>query len=81
MRGTQDFVDFTNERGIPFGAAAKVDSVMNLIMELECNIEISVNYSTIIPQSVIRLFPLGLLNAMVETCLGIAATLVKHGRY
>jgi UDP-4-amino-4-deoxy-L-arabinose formyltransferase/UDP-glucuronic acid dehydrogenase (UDP-4-keto-hexauronic acid decarboxylating) len=62
-RGLQDFVHLANERGIPIGISTNVDSVMDIIMESECDIGISVNYPAIIPQSVIKLFPLGILNA------------------
>jgi len=61
----EDFQEFANKKEIPFLYHPKVyaESIIQLTKGKKTDICISVNYSGVIEQEVIELFPLGVLNA------------------
>jgi len=62
---SKDFQKFARANNIPFlhDTSITVDKLLNLISDLQTEICISVNYSGIIAENIISLFPLGILNA------------------
>jgi len=63
-KGSDDFRALAKELGIPFVHTAKIDEQTDFIRSLPpMEIGVSLNYSGIISQRVIDLFPLGILNA------------------
>lgn len=63
-RVSQDFKDKAEELNIPFFHTAKIETIVDLLRELpDIDIGVSLNYSGVIPESVISLFRLGVLNA------------------
>ncbi|MBP95978.1 formyl transferase [Candidatus Poribacteria bacterium] len=62
-RTAKDFRDLADEWNIPFVQGSKIDKHMDFLQNEETDIGVSINYTGIIPQSVIDLFPLGILNA------------------
>ncbi len=61
---SDDFQHLANSWGIPFIRTPKIEETIETIKNLPLiDIGVSLNYSGVIPESVISLFPLGILNA------------------
>ena len=61
---SEDFRTLADSCGIPYIFTPRIDEAIDVIRSLPAiDIGVSLNYSGIIPQSVIELFPLGILNA------------------
>lgn len=58
-----DFKDLAYQLKIPFAQGSKILDFYDFLKTVNADISISINYSGIIPQSVVDLFPLGILNA------------------
>jgi methionyl-tRNA formyltransferase len=58
-----DFKDLAYQLKIPFAQGSKISDFYDFLQSVNADISISINYSGIIPQSVVELFPLGILNA------------------
>ena len=62
-RKASDFRKLAALWNIPFVQDVKIANHINFFKELRADIALSVNYTSIIPQSIIDIFPLGILNA------------------
>jgi UDP-4-amino-4-deoxy-L-arabinose formyltransferase/UDP-glucuronic acid dehydrogenase (UDP-4-keto-hexauronic acid decarboxylating) len=62
-RTALDFKELAQNLKIPFALGSKISDFHEFLKAVNADISISINYSGIIPQSVINLFPLGILNA------------------
>ena len=63
-RTSADFKDLASSFGVPFIYSPRIEETVGAIRELrKIDIGVSLNYSGVIPQSVIDLFTLGILNA------------------
>lgn len=60
---SKDFEELANKVGAKYIYTNKLDESKEEIKKTNCEIAVSLNYSSIISQSVIELFPLGVLNA------------------
>ncbi|MEM5570342.1 methionyl-tRNA formyltransferase [Aliarcobacter butzleri] len=60
---SKDFEEFANKIGAKYIYTNKLDEYKEEIKKTNCEIAVSLNYSSIISQNVIELFPLGVLNA------------------
>lgn len=60
---SKDFERLANKIGTKYIYTNKLDEYKEEIKKTNCEIAVSLNYSSIISQSVIELFPLGVLNA------------------
>lgn len=58
-----DFKSLASELNVPFAITPNIRSAYDLLLNADAEVGVSVNYSGIIPQDVIDLFPLGILNA------------------
>lgn len=58
-----DFNDLSKKLKIPFIQGTSIDSHFQLLKKSKADIAVSINYNGIIPQKIIELFPLGILNA------------------
>ena len=58
-----DFKELAYQLKIPFAQGSKISDFYDFLQTVNADISISINYSGIIPQSVVELFPLGILNA------------------
>lgn len=58
-----DFHDLSKKINVPFLVSSKIFNYKNILTKTNSDIGISVNYTGIVPQSVIDLFPYGILNA------------------
>lgn len=61
-RGVEDFKNLAKTFDATFARGAQIDKHYELFQNLDADIAVSINYSGIIPQSIIDLFPLGILN-------------------
>ena len=59
----QDFQFLAKELGVPFSQGSKIDAFRDILIMVKPDIAVSINYTGVIPQSVINIFPLGVLNA------------------
>ena len=48
---------------VPFVNSARIESQATMLRESKADLAVSINYSGVIPESITRLFPLGILNA------------------
>ena len=62
-RTALDFKNLAQQLRIPFAMGSKISDFHEFLKAVNADISVSINYSGIIPQSVINLFPLGILNA------------------
>ncbi|MFW5607387.1 MAG: methionyl-tRNA formyltransferase [Campylobacter hyointestinalis] len=60
---SRDFENLANKIGAKYIYTNKLDDHKEELKEVNCDIAVSLNYSSIISQDVIDLFPLGVLNA------------------
>lgn len=63
MRTSDDFNELALALKIPFAQGSNIRDFRRFLIDASANIAVSVNYATIIPQEIIDLFPLGILNA------------------
>ena len=63
IRKSADFQNLAEEWSIPFATGAKIVDYYDLLADSGADIAVSMNYPGIFPQSIIDLFPLGVLNA------------------
>lgn len=62
-RTAKDFKELAKAMDIPFAQGSNIIEHYEFLKNVNANIAVSINYSGIIPQSVIELFPMGILNA------------------
>lgn len=62
-RNADDFEKLAAEWRIPFAKGARILDHYDFLRSAKAEVGVSVNYSGVIPQAVIELFPLGLLNS------------------
>lgn len=61
---SDDFKRLATEWNIPFVKTAQIENAHNLLQDLNgIDIAVSINYSGVIPESTMKFFPLGILNA------------------
>jgi len=64
IKSSNDFKAIAEEWGVPFINTSDIKQIVNIISSLQAiDIGVSYNYTSIIPQSVIDLFSIGILNA------------------
>ncbi len=62
-KSSEDFKCLAQEYSVPFMHTARITEASHLLQSLSADIGVSMNYPGIIPQEVIDIFPLGILNA------------------
>jgi methionyl-tRNA formyltransferase len=62
-RKTQDFQALAEVWKIPFAQGGKIIEFTDFLRDARADIGVSVNYTGVVPQTVIDLFPIGILNA------------------
>jgi UDP-4-amino-4-deoxy-L-arabinose formyltransferase/UDP-glucuronic acid dehydrogenase (UDP-4-keto-hexauronic acid decarboxylating) len=62
-RTEADFHELAERLGVPFASGVPIANHFELLKKSKADIAVSINYAGIIPQDVIDLFPLGILNA------------------
>jgi len=62
-RTAADFRELANTWQIPFAQGGRIAEHSNFLKDVQADIAVSINYIGVFPQSVIELFPLGVLNA------------------
>jgi methionyl-tRNA formyltransferase len=62
-RTAQDFQALAKNWQIPFAQTPNISDVADILRDVRADIGVSKNYVGMVPQSVIELFPLGILNA------------------
>jgi methionyl-tRNA formyltransferase len=62
-RTARDYAMLSDHLNTPFGNGSKIVEFSELIKDSQSDIAVSFNYTGIIPQDVIDMFPLGILNA------------------
>ena len=80
-RTANDFKALAEELNVPFAQGVKIIDHVEFLESSGAEIGVSVNYPSIIPQSLIDLFPLGILNAHGETFRVIGVMPVRLGRF
>jgi methionyl-tRNA formyltransferase len=60
---SSDFQQLAKTLNIPFKNTHRIEDASNMLAMVRADIGLSINYSGIIPQTIIDLFPLGILNA------------------
>jgi UDP-4-amino-4-deoxy-L-arabinose formyltransferase/UDP-glucuronic acid dehydrogenase (UDP-4-keto-hexauronic acid decarboxylating) len=61
-KSVQDFKNFAENCAVPFVETSKIDAALAVIAESRSDIAVSMNFPTVISQTVIDHFPLGILN-------------------
>jgi methionyl-tRNA formyltransferase len=62
-KSASDFENLSKTINVPFASSAQIESQTKMIKESKSDIAVSINYSGIISEEIINLFPLGILNA------------------
>jgi methionyl-tRNA formyltransferase len=62
-RTAEDFRVLADQLGVPFAQGLPIASHIDLLKMSQADIAVSINYTGVIPQEVIDIFPLGILNA------------------
>jgi UDP-4-amino-4-deoxy-L-arabinose formyltransferase/UDP-glucuronic acid dehydrogenase (UDP-4-keto-hexauronic acid decarboxylating) len=62
-RTAEDFRALAERWGVPFAQGGRITVHANFLRQASAEIAVSINYTGVVPQSVIDLFPLGVLNA------------------
>ena len=62
-RTAQDYRELAQKWGIPFSQGPKISEQKEFLSGTLADIAVSINYTGVVPQSVIDLFPMGVLNA------------------
>jgi UDP-4-amino-4-deoxy-L-arabinose formyltransferase/UDP-glucuronic acid dehydrogenase (UDP-4-keto-hexauronic acid decarboxylating) len=63
IKKSSDFEQIASELDVPYSCTSKISNCESLIRQSSPDIAVSYNYTGIIPSSIIKLFPLGVLNA------------------
>ena len=61
-RRVADFQTLATSLNVPFGVSSKIVNHLDLLKNAKADIAISINYTGIIPQEIINIYPLGILN-------------------
>ena len=59
----EDYRKLAHELNIPFAIGSKISDYSDLLRKSGSEVAISINYSGVIPQNIIDIFPVGILNA------------------
>ena len=62
-RTSEDFRALAESLEIPFAQGPKIANFKDFLMNSKADIGISINYTGVVPQDVIEIFPMGILNA------------------
>lgn len=62
-RTAEDFRKFADRAKAPFEMDGRIAEFPDFLQRAEADIAVSMNYAGVVPQSIIDLFPLGVLNA------------------
>ena len=62
-KNANDYEDLAKKLNVPFRRTSKLVNNISFLKKSQSDISVSVNYTGIIPQRIIDLFPLGILNA------------------
>ena len=62
-RKIKDFRSLAESWDIPFTHGPKIGQFANFLRDVNADIGVSINYPSVVPQSIIDFFPLGILNA------------------
>lgn len=62
-RTADDYHKLALELNIPFACGSKIRNFSGFLRETKSDIAVSINYSGIVPQDIIDIFPMGVLNA------------------
>lgn len=62
-RTAADFKELAEQWGIPFAQGPRIFEHINFLRASAADIAVSINYTGVVPQEVIDIFPLGILNA------------------
>ena len=62
-RTSEDFRDLAESFGIPFVQGPKIANFRDFLKDTKADIGISMNYTGVVPQDIIEIFPMGILNA------------------
>ena len=62
-RTSEDFRALAKSLGIPFAKGSKIAGFRDFLIDAKADIGISINYTGVVPQDVIEIFPMGILNA------------------
>jgi len=62
-RSASDFESLASSLGVPFVQGGAISLHMDFLRVVNADVAVSINYTGVIPQEVIDLFPLGVLNA------------------
>ena len=68
LKKQEDFAQLASLIGVPFASTSQILVLKDVIESVKADIGVSMNYTGIIPNSVIKLFPHGILNAHGEIC-------------
>jgi methionyl-tRNA formyltransferase len=63
LRTADDFRMLAESWGVPFSQGARIAEHADFLKQAAAEIAVSINYTGVVPQSVIDLFPMGVLNA------------------
>lgn len=63
VRTASDFELLAKQLKVPFAQGVPITTHINFLQQCQADIAVSINYTGIIPQNVIDIFPLGILNA------------------
>lgn len=62
-RGAEDFRALATQLGIEFISGVRINTYENILRRTNAEVAVSMNYPSILPQSIIDIFPYGVLNA------------------
>lgn len=62
-RGAADFKELAGQWNVPFAQGPRIVEHMHFLQASQSQIAVSINYTSMVPQDVIDIFPLGILNA------------------
>lgn len=62
-RSAEDFKNLADNLGVPFARGSKITEHKDFLLAAKAEIAVSINYSGIIPQSIVDIFNYGILNA------------------
>jgi len=62
-RTSEDIRDLAESFGIPFVQGPKIANFRDFLKDTKADIGISMNYTGVVPQDIIEIFPMGILNA------------------
>lgn len=62
-RTSEDFRALAESLGVPFAKGSKITNFRDFLTDAKADIGISINYTGLVPQDIIEIFPMGILNA------------------